>query len=268
MNPNDPTTLRWLITQKWGDAASHSQALQIIDRIVGFPAPGKNSTTSPVVTAPSGAGDGAGSIDASLAPNVTGGGVATPGRKVALVIGHNSVAKGAWADAPVSAFEYDFNNAVVSEMLSPGLARKGIECRRFLRTTGGGYNTEIDRVYRAVNEYKPDLCVELHFNGGGGDYATMLHERGNDDGAMAARAMLDMFASRLGIRAWGLMPRSISDRGGRSVVRSNAPCVLTEPFFGDHPQHLKRVNEHGVRGVAGIYLDAIADALKSIGKPA
>jgi hypothetical protein len=182
------------------------------------------------------------------------------------VIGHNATAKGAYADAPVGQFEYDFNNDLVSEMLSPGMARLGMNCRRFLRTPGGGYNAEIDRVYREVNGWDPDLVVELHFNGGGGDYATMLHASGSKTGAAAAEAMLQMFANRLGIRPWGLMPRTLNDRGGRSVIKSTAPCVLTEPFFGDHPQHVKRVSEYGTRGMAGLYLDAIAAALKAIGK--
>jgi hypothetical protein len=265
MKKESPTTLRWLITNKWGDPAAQPEALKLIDDIVGFPAPGNNINQSPVVTPPSGAGDGAGSPDVSPAPNVTGGGVAIRARKVALVIGHNSVAKGAYADAPVSAFEYDFHNRIVSEMLNLATVRN-LECRRFLRTAGGGYNAEIDRVYRDVNGWRPDFVVEMHFNGGGGDYATMLHEQGNKLGALAAKAMLNTFAVRLGVRPWGLMPRTINDRGGRSVVKSNAPCVLTEPFFGDHEDHVKRVNQFSIDGMAVLYLDAIEAALTAIWK--
>lgn len=245
MKKESPTTLRWLITHKWGDPAAQPDALKLIDDIVGFPA-ASNTGVSP-------------------APNVTGGGVAIPARKVALVIGHNSVAKGAYADAPVSAFEYEYHNQIVSQMLGMATARD-LECRRFLRTAGGGYNAEIDRVYREVNTWGPDLCVELHFNGGGGDYATMLHEQGNKMGALAAKAMLNTFSIRLGVRSWGLMPRTINHRGGRSVVRSTAPCVLTEPFFGDNEDHVKRVHQFSLDGMAVLYLDAIKAALTAIGK--
>lgn len=266
MKPESPTTLRWFITNKWGDPASHAAALRLIDDIVGFPAPGGNhSTNEPVGTSPSGGGNGAGQTGSTGAPQVPAGGSATPGRKVALVIGHNSTAKGAYADAPVGQFEYDYNNAVASEMISMAVER-GLSMRRFLRTPGGGYNLEIDRVYREVETFAPDLIVEMHFNGGGGDYATMLHAKGSEHSAKAAGAMLEEFSTRLGIRSWGLMPVDRNGRGGRSVWASARPTVLTELFFGDRPEHVKRVNEFGVRGMAQVYHAAIAAALKAIGK--
>jgi|GEM_PF-3192308 len=43
MNPNDPTTLRWLIDNRWSDAHAQVEAQKIIDRIVGFPAAGRAS---------------------------------------------------------------------------------------------------------------------------------------------------------------------------------------------------------------------------------
>lgn len=268
MKPESPTTLRWFITNKWGDPASHAAALRLIDDIVGFPAPGGNLTSNP--SKPSGAspkGEGEVTVDQGTAPapQVPGGSVNAGGRKVALVIGHNSTAKGAYADAPVGQFEYDYNNAVASEMISMA-AERGLSMRRFLRTPGGGYNMEIDRVYREVETFAPDLIVEMHFNGGGGDYATMLHARGSEHSAKAAGAMLEEFSTRLGIRSWGLMPVDRNGRGGRSVWASARPTVLTEPFFGDRPEHVKRANEFGVRGMASVYHAAIAAALKAIGK--
>jgi hypothetical protein len=266
MEKNSPTTLRWFITNKWGDPASHAAALRLIDDIVGFPAPGGNHSTPDAVG--NGGNPGAGSAaeeGGPVSPANPGGASTSPVRKIALVIGHNSTAKGAYADAPVAKFEYDFNNSVASEMISMAPER-GLECRRFLRTAGGGYNVEIDRVYREVDAFAPDLIVEMHFNGGGGDYATMLHAKGSGLSALAARAMLDEFSSRLGIRAWGLMDVTRDGRGGRSVWASARPTVLTEPFFGDRPEHVKRVNEFGVAGLASVYLAAIAAALKAIGK--
>lgn len=266
MKPESPTTLRWFITNKWGDPAAHAAALRLIDDIVGFPAPGGNHSNPDAVG--NGGNPGAGSAadnGGSVSPAQPGGASATPGRKVALVIGHNSTAKGAYADAPVGQFEYDYNNAVASEMISMA-AERGLSMRRFLRTPGGGYNMEIDRVYREVETFAPDLIVEMHFNGGGGDYATMLHARGAECSAKAAGAMLEEFSTRLGIRSWGLMPVDRNGRGGRSVWASARPTVLTEPFFGDRPEHVKRVNEFGVRGIASVYHAAIAAALKAIGK--
>lgn len=260
-NPDDATKLRWFIDNRWGDAVAQPLAQELIDRIVGYPAPTRKNI--PQEKGDEGAGAPAGSPD----EGGSGGPSAAPvaARRVALIVGHNSVAKGAYADAPVSRFEYDFNAAVASEMLplAPG---RGIECRRFLRAASGGYNAEIDRVYRDVNAWGPDLAVEMHFNGGGGDYATMLHAAGSAKGAAAAEVMLREFSTRLGVRAWGLMPRSRADRGGRSVWAASAPCVLTEPFFGDNAAHARRVADYGTEGFARLYLDAVAAALRAIGK--
>ncbi|HRQ88176.1 MAG TPA: hypothetical protein PLA50_05225, partial [Bacteroidia bacterium] len=154
-DPKDATTLRWFIDNRWGDPASQRDAQELVDRIVGYPAASRNSTNGkagdegggPPPHAP---GEG-GSGDLSPAPVAAG--------KVALVIGHNAQAKGAWADAPLSAFEYDFNSAVAGLAVSLA-AERGIECRRFFRSPSGGYNAEIDRVYADVNDWKPALAVE------------------------------------------------------------------------------------------------------------
>jgi hypothetical protein len=146
-----------------------------------------------------------------------------------------------------------------------GISREaGVECRRFLRNAGVGYNREIDMVYNEVSAWSPELIVEMHFNGGGGDYAVMLHGKEAPRSASAAAAMLHVFASRLEIRSWGLMPVARDGRGGRSVTATKIPTVLTEPFFGDRDEHVKKVNEIGVTGMAKVYLEAITEALRVI----
>ena len=39
-----------------------------------------------------------------------------------------------------------------------------LELKKFHRVTGGGYSTEIRRVYRLVNDWGADASMELHFN--------------------------------------------------------------------------------------------------------
>lgn len=261
MSAKASTTLRWIITHKWGDPSAHADALRLIDEIVGFPAPGGNHSTNGAVDAGGNPGAGnAANEGGPVSPAGSGGASALRHRKVALVIGHNSTAKGAYADAPVSAFEYDYNNRVASEIMAISGAA-GIECRRFLRNAGVGYNREIDMVYHDVSGWSPDLIVEMHFNGGGGDYATMLHGNEAPRSATAAAVMLDVFASRLGVRRWGLMAVARDGRGGRSVTATKIPTVLTEPFFGDRDDHVIKVNELGIAGMAKVYLEAITKAL-------
>lgn len=61
---SDRTTLRWLIDHRWGHEASLAAAQELIDRIVGFPAPGRVTELpivqgdSPAVPQPAPAGGG------------------------------------------------------------------------------------------------------------------------------------------------------------------------------------------------------------------
>jgi hypothetical protein len=192
--------------------------------------------------------------------------------KVAVVVGHNSRAPGAWVLAPLNLSEFALHNAVF-DVMAQLASGTNIELRKFNReASSSGYAAEIDRCYVAVNAWKPDFCVELHFNGGGGNFSMMIVAKGSALGIAAGSAMLETMSDELGIPLWtGGTPRGISqlnrgDRGGRSVWAAACPVVLTEPFFGDHTEHAKRVGEVGINGLASIYMKAIREALKAIGK--
>jgi hypothetical protein len=192
--------------------------------------------------------------------------------KVAVVIGHNARAAGADVLPPLDLSEFAFNSAVSEKLLALSGGTE-IEMKRFFREySSAGYAAEIDRCYGMVNLWKPDFCVEMHFNGGGGNYAMMIVAKGSLPGVTAGAAMLEVISRDLGIPIWtngtprGISQLSRGDRGGRSVWAAGCPCVLTEPFFGDHAAHAARVAEIGFDGMAAIYLRAITQALKAIGK--
>lgn len=191
--------------------------------------------------------------------------------KVALVIGHNSKQPGAWVLPPLNLSEFAYNSKV-AESISKMADGTEIEIKRFFREySSSGYASEVDRCYRDVNAYAPDLVVEMHFNGGGGNYAMIICAKGSQKGTVAAAAILHSMSEDIGIPIWtngsprGIDGRTRSDRGGRSVWASSAPSVMTEPFFGDHSQHAKRVAEIGIDGMAAIYLKAIREAVKALG---
>lgn len=192
--------------------------------------------------------------------------------KVAIVIGHNSKAPGAWVLPPLNLSEFEFNTKVFESMqtLASGTS---IELRKFNRiASSSGYASEVDACYRQVNDWNPDFCVEMHFNGGGGNFAMIIVAKGSHLSIAAGAAMLETMSAEIGTPLWtGGTPRGVSqltrsDRGGRSVWAASCPTVLTEPFFGDHSGHAKRVAELGFTGMASIYMKGIIQSLKAIRK--
>jgi hypothetical protein len=191
--------------------------------------------------------------------------------KVALIPGHNAKGnQGAWLPAPINMSEFTYYNKIIDIIINRGYL--AFEAKKFQRVYTGSYASEIDNCYKQVNAWKPDFSVELHFNGGGGDYAMMICAPNSPLSLAAAQAMLKSMSDAIGMPIWAYgQPRGIDQRdrtknGGRSVMAASCPAVLTEPFFGDHSQHAKRVAEIGFDGMATIHANAIIAALKAIGR--
>jgi hypothetical protein len=244
MKPDAPYTLRWMISNKWGDMSQRDKAYDLITDIIGDGRP--VATTPTVETAPV----------ATVPPVDT--------MRIALVVGHNKSAPGAWVTTTgFSESEFIFNNKVADHIIADGI--EGITFEKFNRVPNrNGYSREIAEVYGRVNAFEPSMVVEMHFNGGGGDYCTMLAADTSPVSQKLARAMAAVFAKDLGIPDRGTMQRSRSDRGGLSLFSSEAPAVLTEPFFGDHPRHAATVAQMGHRNIATIYRKAIVEAARLI----
>lgn len=241
------TTLRWYITNKWGDPDAQAEALDVADELIGYTASGQ--PVAPI--RPTKPQDG--SLDL---PEVT------KSARVALLVGHNSRAPGAWVKPPLNESEYVFNNQVANLVMEKGV--EGVTFRRFNRTHGGGYSSEIRRVYAKINAFDPDLVLDMHFNGGGGHYCFMLYAHGSQKSRAAAAAMSPIFAEAIGATDYGDRPLKSGGRGYLSVIASPAPTVLTEPFFGDNQEHADAVARLGHDGIADLYRLAIVAALSSL----
>lgn len=155
--------------------------------------------------------------------------------RIALVVGHNEKAGGAYSDY-LGNDEYRFNSKVAAK-LAALLKDDGMEAAVFFRQARGGYSAEIDAVYREVDRFNPRLALELHFNAGGGDYCCALVARKSNIGAAVAGRICAEIQGCFGIRSIGAVERSSSERGGRSLYAAKAPTVLLEPFFGDNRNH-------------------------------
>jgi N-acetylmuramoyl-L-alanine amidase len=183
--------------------------------------------------------------------------------KIALIVGHNARQQGAGSLAPLSKSEFILNNLVVDEMIKN--APPHIEYRKFQRIYTGSYSSEIATVYTLVNNWKPDFCIELHFNAfAGADYTTMLHASTSVKSKLAAQAMQDVFVKELGFNNKGLIARSKGERGGESLYAARAPIVMSEPFFGDNPNHCKKIADLGASGLAAIYQRSIDAVIKDV----
>lgn len=155
--------------------------------------------------------------------------------KLAIVVGHNSARQGAERlDSRESEFVWNGRLARRIERLAGDY---GLQVRTFFRTPGGGYSTEIRRVYAEVDAWGADASVELHFNGASSAEATGTEtlSSGTALSLRLAESVQREMVLALGLRDRGIKTRSSSDRGGMSLISGRAPAILVEPFFGSSP---------------------------------
>ncbi|TMV07916.1 hypothetical protein FGK63_10715 [Ruegeria sediminis] len=183
-----------------------------------------------------------------------------PRFKLAVLIGHNSVAQGAFSERLVVS-EWHFNQRVYTHLaeLAPEYE---IEPKQFFRQKSTSYEKEIAEAYAAIDAWGPDAVIELHFNAGGGHGTEMLYWDGSRKGKLLAEALQDAVLSGLGLRNRGAKGRR-SGRGSSSLKASSKPTVLTEPFFGDSAGDCAVVASVGEETLARAYLIGARDALEA-----
>jgi len=155
--------------------------------------------------------------------------------KLAIVVGHNSASQGAVRqDTGESEFVWNGRLARRIERLAGDY---GIQVRTFMRTPGGGYTREIERVYSEVDAWGADASVELHFNGASSPDATGTEtlSSGTALSLRLAESVQREMVVALGLRDRGIKTRASTDRGGGSLHSGRAPAILIEPFFGSSP---------------------------------
>ena len=240
-------TVRWYIENKWGDPEQKDNAYSAVTRLSNMLYGTEENSVEPAPPVYSVPTTGLGGLD-------------TPSAKVALVVGHNHSASGAWVNSPIDESEFVFNNEVADILIGGNTG--DLIFKKFQRTPGGGYTAEIDRVYDEVNEWDPDFIVELHFNGGGGDYTCMLAAESSSTSQECAKIMSEVFASSLNTRDAGVLKTGPGGRGGKSLHAGRAYTVLSEPFFGDNQHHADLAYALGHSGIAYVYLQSITQVLR------
>lgn len=157
-------------------------------------------------------------------------------KKLAIVVGHNSQAQGAVrGDTGESEYVWNGRLAQIMERIAPEF---GVDLRVFRRVAGGGYRTEIHRVYSEVDQWGADASIELHFNGAASEAATGTEtlSSGTALSLRLAQAVQDEMVIALGLRDRGVKTVGGDGRGGASLISGRAPAILVEPFFGSSPK--------------------------------
>ncbi|MCP4897566.1 MAG: N-acetylmuramoyl-L-alanine amidase [bacterium] len=168
----------------------------------------------------------------------------------ALVIGHKKASPGAH-NSEHDVHEFNFN-----EKLSCLIEQK----------VGG--DVFLQRVYRRtyrtlpddLNLLDPDFIVSLHCNAYNKRTSgtEVLYHHTSEAGQSVARILQGHLVDHLGLRDRGIKPKTTEDRGGYLLRYTDAPCVISEPFFIDKNGDLERAQED-FQGLAGAYAGAIED---------
>jgi len=158
-----------------------------------------------------------------------------PLKKVAFVIGHNQGSQGAINNLGES--EWKFNQLVFDEIrdLKPNFMVK-----KFLRPPYVSYGSQVEDIVEQLKSYKPDLVINMHFNGGSskatGTEALVLEKTGANDN-LFADIFTDEVAKEYGLKQRyddGVFEISAKHNGGymlRRLNESGYTAVLIEPAF-------------------------------------
>ena len=158
--------------------------------------------------------------------------------KIALVVGHSKNKQGA-SNKNLNITEFQFNSSLAQGIRDVLIQKDN--------------NIHVDIVYRntysglpkKINDLNPDYVVSLHcnaYNQSASGTETLYYCTSNKGLYMAQRlqkAILEV----LKLPNRGVKPRTRKDRGGYLLQKTNAPCVILEPFFIDNDDDLKRAQK-------------------------
>jgi len=187
--------------------------------------------------------------------------------KIAVVVGHNSSAPGAYCPAPINSSEFDYHNKVADEMVRLSkdyfynLFRGGqkLELIKINREPSSGYSAEIDAAYAKVNASGAEASIELHFNAASPSATgtETLSSGSTKSLALAQHVQAEMLKT-LNLRDRGVKVLTAGDRGGRSLHAGRPPAILTEPFFSTNTGDVQAAHNLGVLGSAKMYIRGLA----------
>lgn len=155
---------------------------------------------------------------------------------IALVIGHSNKSKGAY-NKNYKISEFEFNEKLVN-LISKDLNKESIKNQIV-------YRTNYNELPNKINELKSDFIVSFHCNAFNtkASGTEMLYYHSSKNGKLIAEIFQTNIVSCLGLPDRNVKPKHSEDRGGYLLRYTNAPCIITEPFFIDNDNDYKLVME-------------------------
>jgi N-acetylmuramoyl-L-alanine amidase len=187
-------------------------------------------------------------------------------KKLALIVGHNSKAKGA-VRVDTGESEYDFNRRVAG--IAMEYARQnypGLHVVKILRAPSDSVGDEIRTAYARADALGVDATIELHFNSHGSKSARGRETLYSDTDAglfLAIEIQMLTGAAFPELRDRGLKEVMSGERGWLSLTSGRAPAVIVEPFFGSNQGDCEMTKgPDAERRLAAAWIDAAADFLE------
>lgn len=153
--------------------------------------------------------------------------------KVALVIGHTQKSQGA-INAASGISEFTFNTKLAYDIQQALEPLHDVDL-------GIVYRGSYSKLPEKINDLNPDLIISLHCNAYNKEASgtEVLYYRQSTLGSEIAKLLQINLLEALGLNDRGIKPKSSEDRGGYLLRETNAPCVISEPFFIDNDNDLR-----------------------------
>jgi len=147
--------------------------------------------------------------------------------KCALVIGHKKTSQGAY-NKKFDMHEFEFNETL-SKNIESQIDKTDIDIYRIYRRTYASLPNDI-------NELNPDFVISLHCNAFNkkATGSEVLYYHKSEKGKKFATILQRNLLKYLNLKNRDIREKSAEDRGGYLLKSTNAPCIISEPFFIDN----------------------------------
>lgn len=156
---------------------------------------------------------------------------------VAIIIGHNSKAKGAFSGF-LNTTEFELYKSMVNELAKIGDVY-------FHNENISGYNARMIDTAQRINKTNYTMVLALHFNSAessqaNGTEALYLSEKGR----VIAKNFNALMVKEMGYRNRGEIKLNPTSRGYAEILHPKAPAVILEPFFGSNEMDCKKFDKN------------------------
>lgn len=156
-------------------------------------------------------------------------------RRVVLAVGHTPKKPGA-CNPSSGVCEWSWNDDLAEMIIDQNDG--SIEFIKKLRV-------DYDSLPFEINALEPHFVIELHCNAAN-KVATgteTLYCSASRRGEGAAKIIQAMMVGALGLKSRGVVPVAKSGRGGHLLWETDAPAIITEPFFIDNDDDFARAQD-------------------------